>query len=393
MSRTALRLAMTALVAVLSLTSAPLQGQTFKVLYTFKGGNDGASPQAELTRDPNGTLYGTTSSGGKFSEGTVFKLDPDGKEKVLYAFPGFVYGGYPFSKLVLDKAGNLYGTTLSGGGQFADQYGTVFKLASNGKITNLIVFSGLNGINPFAGLIQDPAGNLYGTTNEGGPHAEGTVYVLTKAGHQRVLYGFGAEPDGALPGCRLLRDEEGNLYGTTQLGGGAGDFGTVFEIDKSGKETILYRFLGGAEGIHPFAGLIRDQDGNLYGTTAGSVGFFPPFYYGTIFKLDRAGTYTLLHSFTGGLDGGFPSGGLVQDEAGNFYGTTGQGGSFNKGTVFKLDPNGKLTTLHNFTGGKDGSHPGAGLQLHERLLYGVTGGGGAFNSGTVFRIALPGEDD
>jgi uncharacterized repeat protein (TIGR03803 family) len=393
MSKTALRLAIAAFVTVIALTSAPLQGQSFKVLYTFKGGNDGAYPGADLTRDESGTLYGTTSGGGKFSEGTVFKLAPDGKEKVLYAFPGFVYGGYPFSKLVLDKAGNLYGTTLSGGGQFGELYGTVFKLEPGGKLTNLVVFSGLNGINPEAGLIQDPAGNLYGTTNEGGPHAEGTVFELTKAGHQKMIYGFGLEPDGALPGCRLLRDEQGNLYGTTFLGGGTSDFGTVFEIDRFGKETILHRFLGGAEGMHPSAGLIRDEGGNLYGTTVGTAGIFPPFFYGTIFKLDRAGSHTLLYSFTGGLDGGFPSGGVVRDEAGNLYGATDKGGSFNKGTVFMLDPNGKLTTLHDFTGGTDGSFPASGLLLHEGRLYGTTGTGAAFNSGTVFRITLPGEDD
>jgi uncharacterized repeat protein (TIGR03803 family) len=393
MSKIASWLAITAFGTFIALASAPLQGQSFKVLYTFKGGNDGAYPGAALTRDQNGTLYGTTSGGGKFSEGTVFKLDPDGRERVLYAFPGFVYGGYPFSQLLLDKAGNLYGTTLSGGGQFAELYGTVFKLASNGKLTNLVVFSGLNGINPFAGLIQDPAGNLYGTTNEGGPHAEGTVFELTKTGHQRMLHGFSLAPDGALPDCRLLRDEEGNLYGTTSLGGGTGDFGTVFEIDRFGKETILYRFLGGAEGMHPEAGLIRDGDGNLYGTTFGTAGLFPPFFYGTIFKLDPAGTHTLLYSFTGGLDGGSPSGGLVRDEAGNLYGGTTKGGSFNKGTVFMLDPNGKLTTLHDFTGDKDGSYPGSGLLLHEGRLFGTTGTGAAFNSGTVFRITLPGGDD
>lgn len=393
MSKTALRLGIAAFATVIGLTSAPLQGQSFKVLYTFKGGNDGAYPGADLTRDENGTLYGTTSGGGKFSEGTVFKLAPSGQEKVLYAFPGFVYGGYPFSQLLLDKAGNLYGTTLSGGGQFGELYGTVFKLEPGGKLTNLVVFSGLNGINPEAGLIQDPAGNLYGTTNEGGPHAEGTVFELTKTGHQRMLHGFSLEPDGALPGCRLLRDEQGNLYGTTFLGGGTSDFGTVFEIDRFGKETILYRFLGGAEGMHPSAGLIRDEDGNLYGTTAGTAGIFPPFFYGTIFKLDRAGNHTLLYGFTGGLDGGSPSGGVVRDEAGNLYSATTRGGSFNKGTVFMLDPNGKLTTLHDFTGGTDGSFPGSGLLLHEGRLYGTTGTGAAFNSGTVFRITLPGEDD
>jgi uncharacterized repeat protein (TIGR03803 family) len=393
MSKTALRLAITAFATFIALTSAPLQGQSFKVLYTFKGGNDGAYPQADLTRDHNGTLYGTTSGGGKFSQGTVFKLDPDGKEKVLYAFPGFVYGAYPYSQLLLDKSGNLYGTTLSGGGQFAELYGTVFKLEPSGKLTNLVVFSGFNGINPEAGLIQDPAGNFYGTTNEGGPHAEGTVFELTKTGHQRMLHGFSLAPDGALPDCRLVRDEEGNLYGTTSLGGGSTDFGTVFKIDALGKETILYRFLGGAQGMHPETGLIRDQDGNLYGTTYGTAGLFPPFFYGTIFKLDPAGTHTLLYSFTGGLDGGSPSGGLVRDEAGNLYGATRQGGSFKQGTVFMLDPNGKLTTLHDFTGGADGSTPGAGLLLHEGRLYGTTSVGGSFNSGTVFRITLPGQDD
>jgi len=369
------------------LCNTPLHAQSFKVLYAFHGGMDGAAPQADLIRGGNGTLYGTTSGGGKSSEGTVFQLDAKGNEKILYSFPGFVYGGYPFGKLVRDKAGSLYGTTLSGGGQFGDKYGTAFQLKSNGKIRNLIVFSGLNGISPGAGLIEDSAGNFYGTTSEGGPTADGTVFLFSRFGHQKVLYGFGAPPDGGLPYSPLFRDDTGNLYGTT-LGGGSGGFGTVFAVDRFGKENTLYSFLGGTAGEHPNAGLIRDQQGVFYGTTVGTTGVYPPFYYGTIFKLDPSGTETLLYSFTGGTDGGFPYGGLVQDKAGNLYGTTYAGGSFNHGTVFMLDPKGNLTTLHHFTGGMDGSSPYAGLLLQGGQLYGTAASGGAFTSGTVFRITL-----
>jgi uncharacterized repeat protein (TIGR03803 family) len=379
------RLAM--ILALTAVSSTFVHAQTFKVVYAFKGGNDAAYPQADLIRDQKGTLYGTTSGGGKFSQGTVFQLYPNGKEKVLYAFPGFVYGAYPFGKLVRNEAGDLYGTTSSGGGQFGEQYGTVFQLKSTGKLRNLIVFTGLNGISPTAGVIEDSAGNLYGTTIEGGPSAEGTVFKFSKFGHQKTLYGFGPQPDGGLPFSPLLGDEAGSLYGTT-LSGGVSGFGTVFEVGKSGKETILYQFLGGMEGEHPNAGLIRDRQGNLYGTTVGTTGIYPPFYYGTIFKLDPAGTETLLYSFTGGADGGFPYGGLVQDDKGNLYGTTYAGGSFNHGTVFRLDVKGNLTTLHHFTGGKDGSSPYAGLLIHSGRLYGTAANGGAFNFGTVFRITL-----
>jgi len=391
MFKTAFQVAAAGILTLSGLSSTPMHGQSFKVLYAFKGGNDGNGPQSDLIRDEKGTLYGTTSAGGKFSQGTVFQLDGNGKEKVLYAFPGFVYGAYPYGKLVRDEAGNLYGTTLSGGGQFAQDYGTVFRLETSGKITNLIVFTGLNGINPEAGLIQDGVGNFYGTTNEGGPNAEGTIFKLTKAGAEKVVYGFKLGQDGGLPSCVLVRDESGNLYGTTGLGGAVG-VGTVFKVDKSGNETILYSFLGGTEGEYPYAGLIHDRDGNLYGTTVGSGGFRNPPYYGTVFKLDPTGTQTVLHSFAGGNDGAFPYGALVRDEQGNLYGTTNQGGSFNQGTVFMLDPNGNLTTLHDFTGGSDGSNPVSGLLLHENILYG-TAGGGAHNSGTVFRITLAGKGD
>lgn len=387
------RVAIAGLLTFGGLFSTAMQGQTFEVLYSFKGGNDGAYPAAELIRDERGALYGTTSGGGKFSQGTIFQLASNGKERVLYAFPGFVYGGYPFSKLVRDVAGNLYGTTLSGGGQFGEDYGTVFKLQTNGKLTNLVVFTGLNGINPFAGLIQDGAGNFYGTTNEGGPHAEGTVFKLSTAGVEKLLHGFSVGTDGALPESALVRDPAGNLYGTTFLGGGPKDFGTVFKVDTSGKETVLYRFLGGAAGMHPASALILDHEGDLYGTTvdSGAVGFSKPVYYGTIFKVDPSGTETLLHRFTGGPDGGFPSGGLVRDEQGNLYGTTGSGGASNKGTVFRLSPSGHLTTLHNFSGGLDGSSPSSALLLHEGSLYGTTGGGGAHNFGAIYRITL--DDD
>jgi uncharacterized repeat protein (TIGR03803 family) len=181
----------------------------------------------------------------------------------------------------------------------------------------------------------------------------------------------------------LIRDSAGNLYGTTN-GGGASGAGVVFQIDPSGNETVLYNFTGGADGGFPFGGLIRDSAGNLYGTTNGGGASGA----GVVFKVDRAGNETMLYSFTGGPDGGYPLWVvLARDSAGNLYGTTSGGGASGNGVVFKLDPSGNETVLHSFTGGADGSSPFAGVVLGSNgNLYGTTPFGGQTNAGIVFEI-------
>jgi uncharacterized repeat protein (TIGR03803 family) len=298
------------------------------VLYSFTGGADGSGPSAGLIRNSAGNLYGTTSDGGTSGRGVVFKLDTTGTETVLYSFTGEADGGYPSAGLIQDSAGNLYGTTEYGG---ASNDGVVFKVDTSGTETVLHSFRGGDGATPFAGLIRDSAGDLYGTTYVGGASGLGVVFKLNKTG-ETVLYSF-TGGDGAYPGAGLFRDSAGILYGTTLYG--ALDFGEVFMLDTTGAETVLHSFTGGTDGAYPYAVLIQGSAGNLYGTTylGGTSN-----NAGVVFKLDTTGTETVLYSFTGGTDGGEPLAGVIQDSAGNLYGTTSGGGIDNHGVVFKLQP-------------------------------------------------------
>jgi uncharacterized repeat protein (TIGR03803 family) len=237
--------------------------------------------------------------------------------------------------LIRDASGNLYGTTPKGG---AHGLGTVFKLATTGKETVLHSFAGYptDGFGPFASLIRDASGNFYGTTFEGGvglcglrflPVGCGTIFKLDPTGNETILYSFpGRGANGSSPEAALTRDASGNLYGTTH-GGGAFGAGVVFKLDTAGKETILHSFTGGADGGFPLSRLVRDSSGNLYGTTSdGGVfnsGACAGSGCGVVFKLATTGKETLLHSFTGGADGTYLFAGLIRDASGNFYGTTG----------------------------------------------------------------------
>ena len=317
---------------------------TEKVLYSFAGGTDGANPTAGLLR-AKGNLFGTTVYGGTFGAGTVFEIPKKGAEKVLYSFSGIPDGVGPYgATLVADKQGNLYGTTNWGG---VANYGTVFEVTPTGTEKTLYAFAGTpDGWAPVAGLVRDSKGNLYGVSYYGGPYGDaygfGSVYEITAAGTEKVLYNFcpsgSSCTDGANPyAATLVRDTKGNLYGTTEWGG-AFNAGTVFEITKAGAEKVLYSFNGPPDGWQPFAGLVRDTAGNLYGTTA----FGGAYGYGTVFKIAPSGTETVLYNFTGGADGANPWAGLVRDKQGNLYGTTAYGGNINCsggcGVVFKVTP-------------------------------------------------------
>jgi uncharacterized repeat protein (TIGR03803 family) len=243
----------------------------------------------------------------------------------------------------MDAAGNLYGTTYYGGAYFG---GTVFKLDTSGTETVLYNFTGADGLDPDGGLILDKAGNLYGTASSGGAGGFGTVFKLNTSG-MTVLYSFTGGADGSNPSSGLVMDAAGNFYGTTVFGGGYGCRsncgGTVFMVDKTGKETVLYSFLGGTDGNNPYSGLVRDAAGNLYGTTLyGGGDGCAGRGCGTVFMVDKTGKEIILHSFTGGTDGGSP-GDLVR-AAGNLYGITKYGGNLSCnppngcGVVFKVTP-------------------------------------------------------
>jgi uncharacterized repeat protein (TIGR03803 family) len=365
--------------------SATVAAATETVLYAFKGApGDGEGPYVGLIADKAGNLYGTTELGGTSNAGVVFKLAPDGTETVLYTFTGHSDGGRPFAGLLSDKAGNLYGTTSRGG---ASNEGVVFKLAPEGTETVLYAFKGgSDGRWPEAGLIADKAGNLYGTTPQGGASGAGVVFKLAPDGTETVLYAFKGDSDGDGPTARLIADGAGNLYGMT-LEGGASGAGVVFKLAPDGTETVLYAFKGGSDGRFPRGGLIADKAGNLYGTTleGGASGA------GVVFKLAPDGTETVLYAFTDHSDGGGPFAGLIADGAGNLYGTTRLGGAYNgasgAGVVFKLAPDGTETVLYTFTGESDGGRPFAGL-LSDKAgnLYG-TAYGGASDRGVVFKLA------
>ena len=400
------------------------------VLYTFTGAADGAAPYAGVIRDSAGNLYGTTLQGGIGNVGAVYKLDPAGHETAPPNFPNAPGGTNPYAGVIRDSAGNLYGTTTGGGPANA---GVVYKLSPAGQETVLYSFTGgADGRNPYAGVTRDSAGNLYGTTLNGGTGKWGVVYELDPAGHETVLHSFTLGADGGLPYAGVIRDSAGNLYGTTSAGGyepfwgvvykldptgnetvlhsfGCGAFdgcvpyagvildaagnlygttheggtgrGVVYKLDMTGAETVLYTFTGEADGGSPYAGVIRDSAGNLYGTTyIGANG-------SVVYKLDTAGNETVLYTFTGATSGFLPYAGVIGDSAGNFYGTTLYGGTGGWGVVYKLDPSGNYGVLYNFTGGADGGTPYAGLIRDSAgNLYGTTYYGGKSGAGVVFKL-------
>jgi len=373
-------LATVALLIVLAASTAI--AQTFTSLYSFAGSPDGATPYGDVITDKTGTLYGTSRFGGSSNAGTIYKLSK-GTETVLYSFTGGADGSEPFAGLVMDKFGTLYGTTPYGG----SGYGTVFALSSSGTLTTLYTFTGgADGSQPFAGLLMDTKGNLYGTAEYGGTTNSGTVYkVNIKSKKGTVLYSFAGGADGAGPLYgRLLRDKAGNLYGTT-VGGGAYGNGTVWELGAKSKETVLYSFCsvsGCADGTGVFEqSLAMDSKGNLYGSTeeGGGAGA------GTVFKLNpKTGKEKVLYSFTNSTDGGFPSSGLVRDSKGHLFGTTQVGGA-GYGVVFEVTGT-KETVLHSFDNA-DGASPFTSPLLDSKgTLYGVTSYGGTSGNGTIFSL-------
>jgi uncharacterized repeat protein (TIGR03803 family) len=367
------------------------QAQTFSVIHSFTGGADGGNPVDGFLIGPEGNLYGTASTGGSDGAGVVFKLTEAGVEKVLYNFTGGADGGNPNSRLIFDAAGNLYGTTFGGG---ANSAGTVFKLTQAGEETVLYSFKGgTDGANPIAKLTFDAAGNLYGTTSAGGAYGGGTVFKVSKTGAETVLHSFGNGTDGSDPVAGVMVTKKDEVFGTTSTGGTSG-YGTIFALtpSKSGwKETILHSFALQSDGGTPYAGLVADQSGNLYGTTtAGGEGGENG--GGTIFKLALSGgglTFGVLDGLAGyGISGTYRN--VLLDASGNIYATTHCDGSYSAGTVYELSPSGSTwnyNPLYEFTGGTDGLYSFSNLVFDKQgNLYGTTKYGGADGYGVAFKI-------
>lgn len=414
--------------SALFLTAAGASADTETVLYSFAATVNGQFPAGSLISDSAGNLYGTTTYGGAYSNGTVFMLSPSAhggwSETVLYSFKGYVNGATdgmaPIGSLTFDAKGNLYGATTGGGPGSRDGFhnsaGTIFKLAKkNGKWEETILWSFENnsvtdGFSPLGGLVFDKFGNLYGTTYEGGGEGggeQGTCGVIIGCGTvfrlvptasgpwtEQILYVFLNLSDGAFPSAGLAIDQDGNLYGTNLPVSGNG---LVFEISNSGggwKETTLYTFTGGADGGHPGGSLILDQLGNLYGVTlqGGTSTGCSGAPCGTVFQLSPGSsgwTEKVLYSFNG-ADGSTPAGRLDFDSAGNLYGTTFYGGSDGDGAVFELSPGSSGWTesvLWNFTGLTDGSGPSFGVIVGSAgQLYGAVAEGSFVGNGVVFEL-------
>jgi uncharacterized repeat protein (TIGR03803 family) len=368
------------LVVLVSVVAQPksAQAQTFKVLHKFTG-SSGAYPDGGLMQDSAGTIYGTTNSGGSFSAGTIFAV-VYGAEPVLHSFKG-PDGSIPEGGLIRDQNGVLYGTTLEGG-SFGS--GTVFALSDTGSRTTLHSFAGgqSDGKSPFGGVVQDAQGNLYGTTNSAGSFGFGTVWEVSPTGIETVLYNFSGT-DGANPAYgSLLLDNAGNLYGVTAYGGTSGD-GVIFRIAAGGSFTLLHNFTG-ADGSLPYGTLLQDGVGNLFGTASqgGTSGV------GTVWKLSSSGAFSVLHHFTGGTgDGAFPLAGLVRDKTGNLYGVTCYGGSAAEGSVFMVK-GGTFTLLHSFNCGSDGGCNPVGALIRDKdgNLYGSSNTGGPLGFGTIWKL-------
>jgi len=391
----ACRTALTALIAAMGLIAPTpwAQAQTFSAVYSFQGKKDGRNPQLGVFTD---AIYGTTFLGGDptCGCGTIFKLLTTGALKTLHTFVG-TDGANPTPGLVADQNGNLFGTT-SQGGVGTSAAGTVFKLAPPGTVggawteTVLHTFTGgADGAHPYAGLFLDTSGNLYGTTNAGGAFNYGTVFELDSTGTETVLYSFTGLLDGAYPYAGVVLDSAGNLYGTTNAGG-AFSHGTVYKVDASNSETVLHSFNGGTDGAYPSAGLTLDAAGNLYGTAneGGATGTTGD--DGTIFELNTTGTFTVLHTFSGSVGGGNPAAGMILNSAGKLCGVTTEGGDHDDdGTVFELDPaTSTFTLLHTFTAGGGGAYPYTGLVLDSAgNLYGATvSGGTGMGRGLAYKI-------
>ena len=391
-------------------------GWSATILYNLPLRNFCCFPGPELTIDATGSLYLATLTGGSADLGTILQLSPGPggvwTPSTLYSFIGGNDGEYPVGGLVFDPAGNLYGTTFLGGGKgcptFGGGCGTIFELSPHmGGWQETVLYrftGGADGCCLEAGLARDASGNLFGVTEGGGRGNAGIAFELTPSGGKwtgTLLHIFHFALHGAFPYGSLVSDSLGNLYGTT-YSGGEHSFGTVFEVDTAGNETVLYTFSGGGDGEGPIAGLVFDKSGNLYGTTlyGGSKTACHGSGCGTVFELSPqpGGGWKeyVIHAFTD-EDGNYPSSGLTLDPKGNLYGATPSGGSLGGGVVFQLTPgqDGLWTEniLYTFSGGYcNGPASPNGDLVFDRGgdLYGTTSAGSALPDycagGTVFRL-------
>ena len=398
-------------VTVLGAAGRDVAAASEKVLYAFTGGTDGGGPQSSLVFDSSGTLYGTTHFGGVSTCGgmvgggcgVVFSLTPGSggwAERALYAFGDGSDGGFPNAGVILDGAGNLYGTASTGGSTACSiGCGVVYELQrgpSGWSERVLHTFVQTDGQFPNARLLAGTGGTLYSTTWYGGSHGAGTVFALSpRSGGwtESVLYSFTGTQDGSSPAGPLVQDAAGDVYGTTYPYNGYND-GVAFALSPRAhgawKDRAIDTFGSGAGGEDPYAGVIADEAGNLYGTTIEGGANGDGVVFELVRKSSRRFVEKVLHTFAG-ADGSAPYAGLVADSAGNLYGTTVFGGSHGYGVVYLLarKPHGAWNerALYSFTGGNDGGYPSGEVTLGaHRSLYGATSNGGTSGSGVVYEV-------
>jgi uncharacterized repeat protein (TIGR03803 family) len=394
----------------------------YTVLHSFRGA-DGRGPYAgPLVQAADGDLYGTTNAGGANCHpqgcGTVFKISPSGAFTTLYDFcskTNCTDGKQPQSGLLQASNGYLYGTTPYGGTNCGVLLGcgTVYALPLSGTLATIYDFCPQqptcpDGEQPLAGLIQAANGDLYGTAPYGGAYGPGSIFKITPSGAFTTAYSFCPQTpcaDGAGPSTALVQAENGDFYGTT-VGGGPvnpscpyyATCGNVFKIAPEGTLTALYNFCSQSnctDGALPAGGLVQATDGNLYGMTLiGGANCLDNGGCGTIFKVTPDGTVTTFHSFCAQpacADGAAPVSQLIQSAAGDLYGIAGGGGANNGGSIFKITLDGNLTTLYSFCAAAncaDGTEPYAGLvQGTDGVFYGTTYDGGVKNAGAIFSLS------
>lgn len=390
--------------AVLTLSlAAAAQAQTYteSILYSFgASATDGTNPNAGLVMDSAGNLYGTTVYGGSNCSsgycGSVFKLTSSGTETILHSFTGTPDGGTPLASLAIDKNGNLYGTTETGGSY---GWGTAFKITAAGTYSILHSFGKLrsDGSVVYGPLTLDSAGNIYGTTAAGGSASTycnslgsrgcGTIYKITAAGTESVLYKFTGQNDGANPIGNLIRDGKGNLYGVTSVSSSGTKSGVLFKVTAQGAETTMYAFpYDGSGAFNAF--IARNSAGNFYGTVNTS---FPGFDSG-VWEVASGGVetnYFFCTNCSNTSPSGYPFIGPVMFSGGNLYGTAENGGANEAGVVYEFSPtNGAETVLYNFgSDSTDGTEPIGGVITDSAgNLYGTTSKGGKYGKGAVFKL-------
>jgi uncharacterized repeat protein (TIGR03803 family) len=429
---TLIRVVVAGTICTLSASVAAVQ-DAYSIVHAFDRGIDGRQPQTSLVRGNDGNLYGTTSRGGVYDSGTIFRLAPDGTETVLHSFDVYLDGTSP-SALIQGSDGNFYGTAgrplgrtpfgiifrMTPDGTFTILHGftcgadganpvaslveaddgrfygvttgsasdecvapaTVFRMSVDGTLTTIhALVSGSDGTAPTAPLIQAQDGNLYGTAQAGGPFLGGTVFRVTTDGTLTLLHAFHYPDDaeGRGPRAALVEGDNGRFYGTTTWGGRCFNCGTVFRLTDDGTLEVVYAFQQGSDaGTLPYAPLTRRRDGMFYGTTCGSGG--------AVFQMTPDGDLTVVHAFAANADGGCPQGALLETEDGGFYGTAPFGGSSGSGTIFRVTGDGTFDVLYAFPGSEEGRSPTTLLQAADGAIYGIAAEGGAFNRGTVFRL-------